>query len=573
MDNSSQGSDEDICRNTQEDATQDYNDNDGGTMHVPSPTKSDEVKPRSNIWGSLRRKGGDQEEVKLEHRTKDGRRDTYIIGRSKAADVIVEDKRVSSQHCFVYCDYEEARLRVFVEDKSVNGTYVNDSLTRLHKGKRLELKTGDEIFLINPHNLEFQNGNTTKCASFLYINLRDRLFVQRTIGSVKVSENLSTENSSLTHVEDFYVIGDQLGSGMCGQVHRCINRLTGEHCAVKIIDAKKFAMTPGLSPSELREEAEMMRKLDHPNIIKIKDTYETDHVIFIVMELVSGGDLFDRIVSKGRYSEDAARDVMKKLLSAVSYLHTNNIIHRDLKPENILLVSNGNDTDVILTDFGLAKQANQDGLKTFCGTPQYFAPEVLKRKSTIAGAGRYGTSADMWSLGVVLYILLSGAFPFLDDENLFHQIQNAQYSVTGPEWSTISDSAKHMVKSLLTLRPDQRISVDQAIQHPWILGSSVISRIPAGKRTSLSNSGISPRLKNVESATKHKSQKQKPKVTLSGPQLELVISNRPIFGSCSWTHRGFILFYLLLFSLYSPLLSFFLISFSTYAFLATYVWR
>jgi FHA domain len=128
--------------------TQDYCEPNDMTMQVPSPTHFEE-KPRSNIWGSLRRRGGDQEEIRLEHRNKDGKRDTYVIGRSRAADITVDDKRVSSQHCMVYCDYEEARLRVFVEDTSVNGTFVNDSLTRLHKGKRLELKTGDEIFLIN----------------------------------------------------------------------------------------------------------------------------------------------------------------------------------------------------------------------------------------------------------------------------------------------------------------------------------------------------------------------------------------------------------------------------------------
>jgi serine/threonine protein kinase len=223
------------------------------------------------------------------------------------------------------------------------------------------------------------------------------------------------------HVEDVYIVGDQIGSGMCGTVHLCIHRETGEHYAVKIIDTKKFTKTPGLSTKDLREEAEMMKRLDHPNIIRIKDTFETDNIIFIVMELVRGGDLFDRILEKGRYSEMNARRVMGGILSAVSYLHSEEIIHRDLKPENILLVDPHDDTSVKITDFGLAKRTNQDGLKTFCGTPQYFAPEVLKRKSTVMGKGTYGTSADMWSLGVVLFILLSGAFPF-DEDNLFDQV-------------------------------------------------------------------------------------------------------------------------------------------------------
>ena len=246
--------------------TQDYLEPNDMTMQAPSPMRCKEEKPKSNVWGSLRRKGGDQEEIKLEHRTKNGKRDTYIIGRSRGADITVEDKRVSSQHCMIYCDYEEARLRVFVEDSSVNGTFVNDSLTRLHKGKRLELKTGDEIFLINPRNPEQSSNAVDNCTSFLYVNLRDRLFVQRTIGSaldITARTIAETKANTHNHVEDFYVIGDQLGSGMCGQVHMCMNRLTGEHFAVKIIDTKKFALTPGLSPSELREEAEMMRLLDH----------------------------------------------------------------------------------------------------------------------------------------------------------------------------------------------------------------------------------------------------------------------------------------------------------------------
>ena len=175
----------------------------------------------------------------------------------------------------MYCDYAEARLRVFVEDSSVNGTFVNDSLTRLHKGKRLELKTGDQIYLINPRSVDLNNGTQDNCTSFLYVNLRDRLLVQRTIGSVEGAKGVTVTDSASRHVEEFYVIGDQLGSGMCGQVHRCMSRVTGEHCAVKIIDTRKFALTPGLSPSELREEAEMMRMLDHVSLKHLDSPFST----------------------------------------------------------------------------------------------------------------------------------------------------------------------------------------------------------------------------------------------------------------------------------------------------------
>ena len=157
------------------------------TMHATSPSKNIEINQEIDAWGMLRRKGGTQEEHKLEHRTKDGKRDTYVIGRSTKADIVVEDRRVSAVHCAVYCDYTEARLRVFVEDMSANGTFVNDSLIRLTRGQRLELKTGDEVFLINPRNMEERPNENG--ATFLYINLRERLFIERTIGSAPSSSS------------------------------------------------------------------------------------------------------------------------------------------------------------------------------------------------------------------------------------------------------------------------------------------------------------------------------------------------------------------------------------------------
>jgi FHA domain len=166
------------------------------TMHATSPSKAGGTgaagtKPRSGAWGLVRRKGGNQEEFLLEHRLKDGKRDTYVIGRSTKADIVVNDGRVSAHHCAVYCDYSEARLRVFIEDMSANGTFVNDSLIRLTKGKRLELKTGDEIFLVNPRTLESRPGGTGNSAAFLYINLRERMFVERTIGYAPSSSSSS----------------------------------------------------------------------------------------------------------------------------------------------------------------------------------------------------------------------------------------------------------------------------------------------------------------------------------------------------------------------------------------------
>jgi serine/threonine protein kinase len=183
------------------------------------------------------------------------------------------------------------------------------------------------------------------------------------------------------------------------------------------------------------------------------------------MELVKGGDLFDCIVEKERYTQVEARRTMRRLLAAVYYLHEHrNIVHRDLKPENVLCSS---PTHVKLADFGLAKIVKTDGLKTFCGTPAYFAPEVLQRRSTVAGQGRYGKPADIWSLGVILYILLTGKPPF--DANL-EESQNqfeVDFESDNSIWSAMP-MAQELVQHMLRQDPKRRLTVRQCCDHPWI---------------------------------------------------------------------------------------------------------
>lgn len=333
-----------------------------------------------DVWGCLRREGGNKDEYDLYHRVKDNRRDTFIIGRNKAlSDIVVSNKLVSSKHCQVYCDYSEVRLRIFVEDCSVNGTFINDSLTRLSKGERTELLSGDIIYLYNPR---VPDTELVKACAFSFINIRDRRVACREIGlaptATSVTQSISDETGVYTgpgmrHIEDFYIIGKQIGQGVSGQVCYCVNRMTNHPCAVKIIDTRNYVLAgPGVSIDDVKEEAEIMKQFDHPNIIKVLDTFQSPQAIYIVMELVKGGDLFDRIVVRGKYTEDLARKVMMQLFSAVHCLHKRGIIHRDLKPENVLLVDADNDVNVKITDFGLAKKASCEGLKTFCGTPQVF---------------------------------------------------------------------------------------------------------------------------------------------------------------------------------------------------------
>jgi serine/threonine protein kinase len=219
-----------------------------------------------------------------------------------------------------------------------------------------------------------------------------------------------------------------------------------------------------LDTTSMEQEVSLLQSLDHPYIVQLVDVFLHHGVaMYLVMELVAGGDLFDRIVDQHRYTEVDARRAMRRLLSAVYYLHEiKNIVHRDLKPENILCAS---PTHVKLADFGLAKIMKADGLKTFCGTPQYFAPEVLQRRHTVSGEGRYGKPADMWSLGVILYILLTGKPPFSADLD-----QPQPYACEFDDdalWQNMP-MAQELVQQLLRMDPKRRLSVRQACDHPWI---------------------------------------------------------------------------------------------------------
>lgn len=263
-----------------EDLTQQSSANNSATKAARAVSVS------KDIWGLLRRLGGDHEEFELCHRVKDLKRDTYTLGRSSKCDITVADTWVSTNHCSIYCDYTQAKLRIFIEDSSANGTFINDSLTRLRKGERMELKSGDQIFLLNPRKVETEDKNF---ATFTYTNLRERLVAVREISvapsrmptvsqqlqpmqkqspaqpiqslhgsaaapamdsqQASLHSSLSSSQSSqryALHIEDKYIIGDQIGSGMSGQVYLCVNKRTHEHFAVKMIDTRKFTLTPGI---------------------------------------------------------------------------------------------------------------------------------------------------------------------------------------------------------------------------------------------------------------------------------------------------------------------------------------
>ena len=210
--------------------------------------------------------------------------------------------------------------------------------------------------------------------------------------------------------------------------------------------------------------------IEHPCIIQLLDVIDTENNLFIILELADGGELFDKILEKIRFSEKEAKLHFYQMVSAVKYLHKKNIAHRDLKPENILLSNDDSNPLIKISDMGLSKLVDHTTfLQTFCGTPQYLAPEVLI--SRVRGDGSYGFEVDMWSLGVILYILLCGCPPFSTertDKSLVRQVCDGDYSFPKSKWANISDSAIDLVTKLMTVDKNNRLTAEEALKHPWL---------------------------------------------------------------------------------------------------------
>ncbi|XP_070816627.1 calcium/calmodulin-dependent protein kinase type IV-like [Chaetodon trifascialis] len=263
-------------------------------------------------------------------------------------------------------------------------------------------------------------------------------------------------------VEEFYTLSSELGRGATSIVYRCEEKQTQKPYALKVL--KKT-----IDKKIVRTEIGVLLRLSHPNIIQLKEIFETDTDIALVLELVTGGELFDRIVERGYYSERDAAHVIKQILEAVAYLHENGVVHRDLKPENLLYADLSLDAPLKIADFGLSKIIDdQVTMKTVCGTPGYCAPEILRGNA-------YGPEVDMWSVGVILYILLCGFEPFFDprgDQYMYSRILNCDYEFVSPWWDEVSLNAKDLVSKLIVLDPHKRLSVREALQHPWVLGKA-----------------------------------------------------------------------------------------------------
>lgn len=256
-----------------------------------------------------------------------------------------------------------------------------------------------------------------------------------------------------------YEMGRLLGQGTFAKVYYAKDLVTSESVAIKVIK-KDQVRKEGLM-EQITREISVMRLVRHPNVVELKEVMATKRKIFFVMEYVTGGELFAKVL-KGKLKEDVARKYFQQLISAVDFCHSRGVSHRDLKPENLLLDENG---DLKVSDFGLSalpEQLTNDGLlHTQCGTPAYVAPEVLRRK------GYDGAKADIWSCGVILYVLLAGFLPF-QDENLmrmYNKIFKAEYEL--PPW--FSADARRLISKILMVDPSRRITIPAITRLPWFL--------------------------------------------------------------------------------------------------------
>lgn len=270
-----------------------------------------------------------------------------------------------------------------------------------------------------------------------------------------------TENSKGGTYDSEYITQTELGTGAFSVVKQCKRRVNGHLAAVKIIEKDKVSDD---DLANLKEEMEILSSFNHEHIIKMEEYFDEPKYVYIVTELVAGGELFDRIVKKSYYSEKDARDLIRVFLKTMAYVHERGVVHRDLKPENLLLVSDDDDSDIKIADFGLAKRiVDLKPNEPPCGTPAYVAPEILRNQ-------KYGVEVDIWSIGVICYVLLAGYPPFYDEDvkKLFRKIKDGKYHFHQEHWGDKSPEAIDCIKKMLCVDVKERWTAKQLLTHDWV---------------------------------------------------------------------------------------------------------
>ncbi|KAK9385661.1 kinase-like domain-containing protein [Lipomyces mesembrius] len=385
----------------------------------------------------------------------------WIFGRNSRCDVYMgEVKRVSNNHFRIWTRDPPPNTNeppiVLIEDVSTNGTFLNQS--RLPRKRSCILSQGDEIGL----GMGVPQDEIRFLINFGPAFLRGR-------------QQQVKENTSETGVYGRYDMRDTIGKGAFATVRKAVDRATGEVFAVKVIPRRRIMA--GLA---VKREVDILMRLDHPHIVKLKELFEDRSNVYLVMEYVAGGDLMDYITKYGPMDDNMAKIVVKQVLQAVVYVHSAGISHRDIKPDNILLVSEGDcDGDSIqikVSDFGLAKISESGTfLKTFCGTLAYLAPEVMQARDSSRGHAErtstyYSNKVDMWSIGCMVYVLLTGYLPFngSTQEQLCNQIIAGEYSQQPLDDAKVSADANAFIRALLEVNPKKRLTAKAALLLRWL---------------------------------------------------------------------------------------------------------
>ncbi|KAI8878812.1 kinase-like protein [Backusella circina FSU 941] len=377
----------------------------------------------------------------------------YIIGSDPSSDYVIHGTNITPRHCIIYSQIftcvgsGKAVLIPILSNLSSQTIYV-------HK-----IKNNEVIHVLPKRSTILKREYAIRFTKELKATEPHLIFFNKTF--------------PVPSFEETFLLGDMIGCGNFSSVHKAIDKKTSEIVAVKRIEIRNFKRTLDTLSQFAREVGTMMSLEPHPGIIQTKSVYEDCESYYIVMEYACGGELYTHISSNGYLSESKTRIIFYQLFSTIQFLHDRNIVHRDIKPENILVTSHDN-LQVKLCDFGLATlHCTNMRLLTVCGTVVYVAPEIL----TTDASNGYGKSCDLWSLGVVLYTCLHGCTPFFKSEkegsyevDTLDTIKKGQYQFTqvGSTGKTVSEEAKDLISRLLTVNTQDRISIHDALNHPWM---------------------------------------------------------------------------------------------------------
>ncbi|KAH6913842.1 CAMK/RAD53 protein kinase [Coprinopsis sp. MPI-PUGE-AT-0042] len=428
------------------DPEEDYQETQTQTQSTQQASQSQEPPPNpAHLWGYMQPVNNHLVRIDLYRN-----QHCWTVGRNTTENkIIFPGFKVSNRHALIRWDGTDGQGSVTVHDMSSNGTFINGH--KIGKGNTRILRDGNEIAFGTPFA---QNDNPMEDYRFIYRH--------------------TAVGPPTTGLYAYYDLSSELGKGSFATVMKAMNRATGVWYAVKMIKDKRTPQQQLEQPGGIRSaavvrEISIMEKLKHPNICELKEVFteEGSSDINLVLELVEGGDLLEYILSRGGLTEDESKHITYQLCLALAYIHSHQIAHRDLKPENVLLTKTV-PPKVKVADFGLAKiHDSLTMLRTMCGTPSYLAPEVVKQVNQEG----YDSSVDSWSVGVIVFSMLTNSSPFIEDETQ-RDIRTRIVERT-IDWSQLqnrgfSAEVVHFIRSLLQEDPPSRMTLTEALDHPWL---------------------------------------------------------------------------------------------------------